>query len=137
MRLDSLVKTMQGREVWLVTLGKAAESSPSASRSPAILIVANLEADHVVGSQVALALIEQVARDPAWQRRLEQCTLHVVPRLNPDGAERFLGRPRGELRTNLQPLDRDRDGRTGEDGPDDLNGDGLVLGCGSRTARRR
>ena len=105
--------------------GRGVESP--ATRKPAILIVANLEADHVVGSQVALGLIEQVAARPGLERRLERCTIYVVPRLNPDGAERVLGRPRGEFRTNLQPLDRDRDGRSGEDGPDDINGDGLVL----------
>jgi hypothetical protein len=126
-KLEPLARTLQGREVWLVTLGKSAEANPAPPRRPAILIVANLEADHLVGGQVALAFIEQVTRDPAWQRRLEHCTLHVVPRLNPDGAERVLGRPRDEFRTNLEPLDRDRDGRSGEDGPDDLNGDGLVL----------
>lgn len=126
-KLEPLARTLQGREVWLVTLGTATDSGHSAARKPAILVVANLEADHVVGSQVALGMIEKIARDPEWIRRLERCTIHVVPRLNPDGAERFLGRPRGEIRTNLQPIDRDRDGRSGEDGPDDINGDGLVL----------
>ncbi len=122
-RLESLTKTGQGRDVWLVTLGKG-----EAGTKPAILIVANLEADHVVGSQVALALIERLAgtkgqTTPAasW---LDRVTLYVVPRLNPDGAERALnGIP---CRTNLRPVDRDRDGRQGEDGPDDLNGDGVL-----------
>jgi hypothetical protein len=126
-RLQSLARTLQGRDVWLVTLGPPQKDEGRAPRRPAILIVAGLEADHVVGSQVALALIERVARDPAWEKRLEQCTIHVVPRLNPDGAEHVLHRPRAEFRTNLQALDRDRDGRSGEDGPDDLDGDGLVL----------
>jgi hypothetical protein len=126
-KLEPLARTLRGREVWLVTLGPAAKTDAPAARKPAILIVANMEADHLVGSQVALGLIERVARDPAWQKRLERCTVYVVPRLNPDGAERVLGRPREEFRTNLEPLDRDRDGRPGEDGPDDINGDGLIL----------
>jgi hypothetical protein len=126
-RLEPLARTLRGREVWLATLGPAAGTDAPAARKPAILVVANLEADHLVGGQVAMGLIEQVARDPAWQRRLERCTIYVVPRLNPDGAERVLGRPREEFRTNLEPLDRDRDGKSGEDGPEDINGDGLVL----------
>jgi hypothetical protein len=126
-KLEPLARTLRGREVWLATLGPAAKADSPDARKPAILVVANLEADHLVGSQVALGLIEQVARDPAWQKRLERCTIYVIPRLNPDGAERVLGRPRKEFRTNLEPLDRDRDGKSGEDGPDDINGDGLVL----------
>jgi hypothetical protein len=51
-----------------------------------------------------------------------------VPRLNPDGAERVIaGAPRLDLRSSLRPLDDDRDGRPDEDGPDDLDGDGLSL----------
>jgi hypothetical protein len=137
--LQSLARTQEGRDVWLVSVSEPskavsdkgadqpASAPPSApSNRPAILIVANLEADHVVGSQVALAILEQVTRDPAWEKRLARCTLHVVPRLNPDGAERLFHRLRADVRTNLTPLDRDHDGRSGEDGPEDLNGDGLI-----------
>ena len=137
-RLESLASTIKGHEVWLVTLSNRSQTaghppSPAArttsleSPSPAILIVANLEGDHVIGSQVALGLIEHITRDAAWGERLKRCTIFVVPRLNPDGADQLLHSPRVEMRTNLQPLDRDRDGRSGEDGSDDLNGDGIVV----------
>src|SRR4051794_2596541 len=56
-RIRSLAKTAQGRDVWLVTLGKPDEPKP------AILLVANLEADHVVGSAVATRLVEALAAD--------------------------------------------------------------------------
>src|SRR5207249_3039991 len=115
-RVVSLARSAQGRDVWLVTLGK-----PDPSTKPTVLVVANLEADHVVGSQVALGLVERLA-GADW---LDRVTLYVVPRLNPDGAERALGTPSIEFRTNLRPIDRDRDGKSGEDGPDDLNGDGV------------
>jgi hypothetical protein len=115
----SLVKTLQGRDVWLVTLGRP---QTKGNTRPAILVVANLEADHVVGSQVALGLIERLAKelDP------EGPTIYIVPRLNVDGAERVLRRPLDDFRTNLRAMDRDRDGRLNEDGPEDLDGDGLV-----------
>ncbi|MFO0889185.1 MAG: M14 family metallopeptidase [Isosphaeraceae bacterium] len=134
-RLDSLARSREGRDVWLVSLGlpekppavpDSRPATPPEPRKPAILVVANLEGDHLVGSQVALGILDQVQRDPSWQKRLEQFTLYVVPRLNPDGAERLLRTPRADVRTNLEPVDRDRDGRSGEDGPDDLNGDGLI-----------
>jgi hypothetical protein len=128
-RVRSLAKTGQGRHVWLVTVGRPEKTGDAAK--PAVLLVANLEADHVVGSHVALGVVERFAgadgKDPAVTALLDRRTVHVVPRLNPDGAERFLtGKPRTDLRTNLSPIDRDRDRKTGEDGPDDLDGDGLA-----------
>lgn len=120
-RVSSLAKSSGGRDVWLVQVGKAS------AYKPALLVVANIEADHVVGSLVALNLAERLAeldaKGAAW---LDRTTIYIVPRLNPDGAERAIGAPLTEFRTNLRPIDRDRDGKLGEDGPDDLNGDGVV-----------
>jgi len=128
-RVRSLAKTGQGRDVWLVTVGRPEKNDEGAK--PAVLLVANLEADHVVGSHVALGVVERLAdadgKDPAVTGLLDRRTVYVIPRLNPDGAERFLaGKPRTDLRTNLAAVDRDRDRKTGEDGPDDLDGDGLA-----------
>ena len=122
-RVESLAKSKEGRDVWLVSLGKAEKG---AAANPSILIVANLEADHLVGSHVALGLVEKLATaDP---KVLDGRTIHVVARLNPDGAERLLkGTPRVDSRANLTGLDRDRDGKLNEDGPNDLDGDGLAL----------
>lgn len=126
--LGSLGKSLQGRDIWLVTLGGAAKGEAA---RPSILVVGNLEADHVVGSQVALGMVETLAassgKDAEW---LDRVTVYVVPRLNPDGAERLLAPGKSpvsaEFVGNLRPLDRDRDGREAEDGPDDLDGDGAV-----------
>lgn len=125
-RLTSLTKTAGGRDVWLMTLARVPDAK--ARPQPAILIVANLEADHVVGSQVALALIEALVaapHDSGLGKALDRHTIYIVPRLNPDGAERLLT-THVDLRTNLSRMDRDRDGQQNEDGPEDLNGDGLV-----------
>lgn len=129
--VESLAKTGEGRDLWLVTLARKADG-PAAPRRPAILVVANLEADHLVGSQVALGVAEALAAaadDPASEvgKLFERANLYILPRLNPDGAERLLKGTRLDLRTNLRPVDRDRDGRLAEDGPDDLDGDGLIL----------
>ena len=122
-RIESLARSKEGRDVWIVGIGQGGKDAPA---KPSILVVANLEADHVIGSQVALGLIEKlVGGDP---KGLEGQTVYVVPRLNPDGAERLLkGAVRTDLRGNLTGIDRDRDGRQNEDGPNDLDGDGLAL----------
>lgn len=135
-RLRSIGQSVQGREIWLVTLGKSVKESAPARR-PAVLLVANLEADHVVGSVVALGLIERLAaatgKAAAW---LDRCDVHVVPRLDPDGVERALSAPLADFRLNLRPVDRDRDGRAGEDGPDDLDADGLIVTMRLKDPRR-
>jgi hypothetical protein len=46
--------------------------------------------------------------------------------LNPDAAERYFARPRWEQLVDTRPVDDDHDGLVDEDGPEDLNGDGLI-----------
>jgi len=139
LRVESLGKSLRGRDLWMATVGHARPGTGAGTAPPAILVVANLEADHVVGSQVALGLVERLAaadgRDPAISALLDRCTIHVIPRLNPDGVERLLKSPRGDFRANLRPMDRDRDGRSNEDGPDDLDGDGLITRMRVRDAK--
>jgi Zinc carboxypeptidase len=134
-QVSSLAKSKEGRDVWVVSIGHNLKGD---IKKPTVLVVANLEADHVVGSQVALGLIERLAvdKDPAVAKILDGATIHVVPRLNPDGAERLLkGSPRFDLRGNLASLDRDRDGKFNEDGPNDLDGDGLALSLRVKDAK--
>ena len=120
-RVSSLAKSSQGRDVWLVTLRPRRD--PKSTPRPSILIVANLEADHAIGAQVALGLIERLVAEGG---EADRPTIYVVPRLNPDGAERVVKGPASPFRTNLRAMDRDRDGRSNEDGPEDLDGDGVT-----------
>jgi hypothetical protein len=137
-RVRSLTKTAEGRDVWIAEIGRSTPPGQPAD-GPAILLVANLEGDHMIGAEVALALLERLAkaegRPAGLASFLERGTLYVIPRLNPDGAERLLAKPAMAVRTNLRPIDRDRDGVSGEDGPDDLDGDGLITSL--RVADRR
>ncbi len=123
-RLRTLARSGKDREILLLSLGAADGTAP------AILVVGNLEADHVVGSAVALELIEALAKESRTaegKAALAGVTYHFVPRLNADGAESVLkSSPRASFRLNLSAVDRDRDGKAGEDGPDDLDGDGLA-----------
>jgi hypothetical protein len=137
-RLRSLTRTAQGRDVWLVELRRNADAPGDTPPKPTILLVANLEADHLVGSQVALGMIERLATagaDSTAAKVLDRAAISVVPRLNPDGAERLLGDLPAPVRTNLSPIDRDRDGRSGEDGPDDLDGDRQITALRARDSR--
>jgi len=127
-RVRSLVRTAEGNEVWLVELG----SGPDKDRSqrPAMLVVADIEGNDLAGTVSAVAWIEHLAvahaTNEAIQKLLDTTTVYVLPRVNPDAAARFFDRPRMESAVNNRPVDDDHDGLLDEDGPDDLNGDGLI-----------
>ncbi len=97
---------------------------------PAILIVANLEGPLAYTSGVALdlcrSLAEGYASDEKIRALLDSTTILVIPRANPDSAEARFRRVQVEVRSSGADADTDRDGLKGEDGRDDINGDGYV-----------
>ncbi|RJP25987.1 MAG: hypothetical protein C4527_16140 [Candidatus Omnitrophota bacterium] len=127
-RLSSLAVSAEGREVWLLEIGAGSEEERLAR--PAMLVVAGVEGNHLAGTETALAFVKQLCRtgNPSEDKLalLKTTTIYVIPRLNPDGAERYFHKPQMEFVTNTAPYDDDRDGLTDEDGPDDRNGDGII-----------
>jgi hypothetical protein len=127
-RVTDIARSMGKRKVWLVEAGEGADQD-RATR-PAMLVVAGIEGDDLIGSSVAASwlkqLIERYGSDDEITRLLETTTIYVIPRLNPDAAENFFARPQRETSLNGKPVDDDHDGLVDEDGPEDLNGDGLI-----------
>ncbi len=131
----SLGETLGGRSVWLLTLGEGLRdgndpATTAAEAKPAILILGNVDAPHLVGSELALRiaklLAEKAENDQAVKQLLLRHTVYIVPRPSPDASEAFFRRPQAERAGNDRPSDDDRDFATGEDPPEDLNGDGLI-----------
>lgn len=124
-RLSSLAESREGRSVWVVEVGRG-EAEIRRAR-PAMLIVAGVEGDQPAGTEAALTFLDAIceATDDA-QALYNQVSIFVIPRLNPDAAERYFSAPQQEKRGNITPFDADRDGLVDEDGPDDLNGDGVI-----------
>ncbi len=127
-RLESIGKSGEGRDIWALRIAGAGPVAPD--ERPALLIVAGLEGDHLAGSEIALAaasdLLTKAGSDPAVRERLAGATVYLVPRVNPDGAAGYFAPVKAGRRTNAAPRDDDNDGRLDEDGPEDLNGDGLI-----------
>lgn len=127
-RLESAGRTPGGRDLWVVELANRRGAPPETR--PALLVGAAFEADHLVGSEIALAVVENLlaraASDAAVKKVFDESVIYVLPRVNPDGTEGFFAPLRAGRRTTLAPRDEDNDGRLDEDGPEDLNGDGLV-----------
>ena len=129
-KLESLGKTPEGRDLWLLVLGK----EPSRVR-PAVWVDGNMHAGELAGSSVALAIAEDVLRlhteeapphelAPAVARRLRDVLFYVLPRMSPDGAEAMLATGR-YLRS--VPRDERPDRGTPRWRGGDVDGDGLSL----------
>ena len=127
-RIDSIALSMLKHKVWLVELGKGTKQDRQTR--PAMLLVAGIEGNDLIGSSIAVTwierLIEQYQDDAEIARLLQTTTIYIVPQLNPDAAEHFFSDLKFETSTNDKPVDDDHDGLLDEDGPDDLNNDGLI-----------
>jgi len=125
-KLESIGKTLQGRDLWMLRI--SGKGTPLEKQ--ALLIAANLEGDHLIGSEAALGiaeyLVEGYGKDEKVTAALDKRTFYIIPRLNPDGAEAFFDNIRHEHPGNFNPRDEDCDWKINEDGPEDLNGDGMI-----------
>jgi len=127
-RVDGIARSIGKRRVWLVEVGKGPEQDRKTR--PAVLVVAGIEGNDLIGSSVAVSwleyLIEQYETDAGITKLLQTTTVYIIPRLNPNAAEHFFNEPKFETSCSDKPVDNDHDGLIDEDGPEDLNGDGLI-----------
>jgi hypothetical protein len=127
-RVDSIAQSMHKHRVWLVELGRGTKQDRQTR--PAMLVVAGIEGNDLIGCTIAVTwiedLIEKYENNAEITRLLKTTTIYVVPRLNPDAADHFFSDLKIETSTNDKPVDDDHDGLIDEDGPEDLNDDGLI-----------
>ncbi len=127
-RVDGIAMSMRKRKVWLIELGKGTKQDRQ--MRPAMLVVAGIEGNDLIGCTAAVTwvehLVEQYQDDAEIAKLLQTTTIYVVPRLNPDAAEHFFARLKIETSSSHKTVDDDHDGLFDEDGPDDLNDDGLI-----------
>ena len=127
-KVESIGKSAEGRDIWVMTIAKAG-TVPVAER-PGLLIAANFEGDHLIGSSLSLEiaryLLNGYATDDAIKTSLDNHVFYIMPRLNPDGAETMFAKVKTSSKTNSTAFDGDNDGRLDEDGPEDLNNDGQI-----------
>jgi hypothetical protein len=130
-QLNSIGRSGAGRELWLLTLGP----DPGRVR-PSVWVDANMHAEEICGSNVALALAEDVIRlhvidaqalhgfPPHLIEALREVIFFILPRMSPDGAEAVLttGRRVRSVPRNERP-DHNRAYWVAQD----IDGDGLSL----------
>jgi murein tripeptide amidase MpaA len=128
LRLESIGKSHEGRDVWLVTATNFA-TGPDIEK-PALWVDGNLHASEVAGSMAALYLINKLVtrygQDASITAALDTRAFYIVPRINPDGAEWALADKPRIIRSSTRPYPYDEepvDGLLQED----IDGDGRIL----------
>ncbi|MFL5968918.1 MAG: M14 family metallopeptidase [Gaiellaceae bacterium] len=124
--VESMGKSYEGRDIWLVTVTNS-DTGPH-NEKPGFLVEANIHSMEWTGCTAALHLLHKLlsghGQDELVTRALDTRAFYVIPRLNPDGAERGL-QERRFIRSSVRPYPREEP----EDGlrVEDLDGDGRVL----------
>jgi murein tripeptide amidase MpaA len=123
--LESIGKSYEGRDVWLVTLTNHATGP--ALEKPAYWIDGNTHAGEVTGSTVVLYTIwrylSQYGQDARITRILDRHAIYLLPRISVDGADVYLTTPeRLRSSTRLYPYEEQRAGLS----PSDIDGNGLI-----------
>ena len=124
--LESIGTSYEGRDIWLVTVTNT-ETGAHLDK-PGFLIEANIHSMEWTGCSAALHLIHRLltgyGNDDTVTDALDTRTFYVIPRLNPDGAERGL-EERRFIRSSVRPYPREKQ----EDGlrVEDIDDDGRVL----------
>ena len=127
-RLQSLGKTPEEREIWLLSI-----AADPKQVGPAVWVDGNMHAGEVAGSSAALAIAEAALRlhvgdkpplelPDAQLAVLRSVTFHVCPRISPDGAEAVL-REGGFVRSVPRKWREDRKDPYWL--PRDIDGDGV------------
>jgi hypothetical protein len=130
-RLYSIGKGAVGdREIWCMELGNRSTGAPETK--PAAYFDGNQHASEVTGGEVTLYLahylLTRYGTDPDITRLLDTRVVYIVQRADPDGAEvAMTGTVDWDPGTAPGARDADGDGLMGEDGPEDINGDGQIL----------
>jgi hypothetical protein len=129
-KLESIGKSYEERDLWLLTVTNH-QNKPHGEK-PAFWIDGNIHANEIQTAEVSLYtawyLAEKYNKNDFITQLLDEKVFYILPVMNPDGREHYMNQPNtmSSPRSGTMPLDDDGDGIKGEDGNDDLNGDGHI-----------
>ena len=123
-KLSSLTKTSSGKDIWQLTVGNGAADS-----KPAIVVVGGAEGQYLLGTELAIGFAEDVLQSSgadSIKALLNKTTFYIFPNVSPDAMEQYFSSLKYERQGNNTFTDDDRDGKSNEDGYDDLDGNGKI-----------
>jgi hypothetical protein len=128
LKYSSIGKSYEGRDMMLMTVNNPG-TGPESSK-PAMYIEANVHGNEIQGGEVCLYtiwyLMENYGRNESVTRLVDERVLYIAPTVNPDGRQYFMEGTGAASRSGHVPVDDDNDGLVDEDGPDDLNNNGVI-----------
>ena len=130
LKLDSLGKSVEGRDMWCMTINNA-KTGPDRGKA-AMYVDGNVHGNEVQASEACLYTIwyltENYGRVEKITKLVDEKAFYIIPSINPDGRAYWFNGPNttNSSRSGKAPRDDDRDGLFDEDGYDDLNGDGQI-----------
>jgi murein tripeptide amidase MpaA len=125
-RLQSIGKSYEGRDIWVLEISNRETGDPDGK--PGYYIDGNIHAGEVTGAACCLYtihyLLNQYGQEAEATRLVDTMTFYIVPRVSPDGAEKYLTSPY-MLRSSVRPypFTEEQDGFV----PEDMDGDGRIL----------
>ena len=127
-RLESLGKSHEGRDIWLVVVTNTETGDDR--EKPAFWVDGNIHATEVSASTACLTflhyLLSRYGEDPEVTRVVDTRATYIVPRVNPDGAEWALADKPRYIRSSTRPYPYDEDPLGGLV-VEDIDGDGRML----------
>ncbi|MFO0839559.1 MAG: M14 family metallopeptidase [Phycisphaerae bacterium] len=131
LKIESIGKSVEGREMWLLTLNNT-KTGPDSSK-PAMYIDGNIHGNEVQASEVVLYsiwyLTKSYGKVESLTKLVDRTAFYFLPMVNPDGRAYWFSAPNTmhSSRSGKKPVDNDGDGLFDEDPPNDLDGDGQIL----------
>ncbi len=116
-----LAKSPGGRDLVVLEIGP--ETAKTAKARPAVFVAADMDGTVPLSAEAGLWLAKTLC---ARAELRADRTWYIVACGNPDAASLYFAKPQRRDTRNGHPMNEDQDDAIDEDGPDDLNGDGII-----------
>jgi hypothetical protein len=120
-KVHILAKSPGGRDLALLEIGP--ETAKTARTLPAVFVAANMEGTVPLSCEAALYLAKLVCEKADMR---SDRTWYILACGNPDAAALYFAKPQIRDNRNAHPVNDDQDDAIDEDGPDDLDGNGVI-----------
>lgn len=123
-----LGKSYAGRDIAGIVVNNP-DTGPDTAKA-AMYIEANIHGNEIQGGEICIYtiwyLMENYGKIDRITKLVDERAFYIVPTVNPDGRDYFMHGPGGNARSGHMPVDDDNDYQFDEDGPEDLNGNGII-----------
>lgn len=123
-KIKSIIKTTSGKDIWQISIG-----SGNLDTKPAIAVIGGVEGHYLLSMELALGFAEnllQGSTSDSIKNLLNKTTFYIFPNMSPDAMEQYFAPIQYERQGNAHATDDDRDGKSNEDGYEDLDGNGKI-----------